>query len=48
MRQLDSISILNSRQGIKMGKLVEAKLLHCNGIVLGVDVSDHLRKEFHH
>jgi len=30
MRLLDSISILNSKQGIKMGKHVDAKLLHCD------------------
>jgi len=34
MRLLDSISILNSRQGIKMGKHVETKLLHCYGLNL--------------
>jgi len=30
MRLLDSISIVNSKQGIKIGKLLEAKLLHCD------------------
>jgi hypothetical protein len=30
MRLLDSISIVNSRQGIKLGKHVEAKLFHCS------------------
>ena len=34
MRLLDSISILNSRQGIKMGKLVRAKSFHCDGMNL--------------
>jgi len=30
MRLLDSISILNSRQGIRIGKLVYAKSFHCD------------------
>jgi len=30
MRLLDSISILNSRQGIKMGKHIRTKSFHCD------------------
>jgi len=30
MRLLDSISIVNSRQGIRTGKHIRTKLLHCN------------------
>jgi len=41
MRLLDSISIVNSRQGIKMGKHEEAKLLHYDGIELLVGVFYH-------
>jgi len=38
MRLLDSISIVNSRQGIRIGKLVRAKSFHCDGIELYVGV----------
>jgi len=38
MRLLDSISIVNSRQGIRIGKLVRTKSFHSDGIVLGVPV----------
>jgi len=41
MRLLDSISILNSRQGIRIGKHVEAKSFHCDGIEQHVHVFDH-------
>mgnify|MGYP000742912195 CR=1 FL=1 len=41
MRLLDSISILNSRQVIRIGKHVKAKSLHCRGIEWIVGVSDH-------
>ena len=34
MRLLDSISILNSKQGIRIGKLVYSKSLHCYGMNL--------------
>ena len=34
MRLLDSISIVNSKQGISIGKHVRPKLLHCNGMNL--------------
>jgi len=32
MRLLDSISIVNSRQGIKLIELEQPKLLHSNGV----------------
>ena len=40
MRLLDSISIVNSKQGIRIGKLVYAKSLHCDGLELYVGVID--------
>jgi len=30
MRLLDSISIVNSKQGIRIGKLVDSKSFHCH------------------
>ena len=38
MRLLDSISILNSRQGIRIGKLVRTKSFHSDGLELSVPV----------
>jgi len=42
MRLLDSISILNSKQGIRPFKLEHTKLLDRDGIEWRVSVSDHL------
>ncbi|SVB45024.1 uncharacterized protein METZ01_LOCUS197878, partial [marine metagenome] len=41
MRLFDSISIVNSKQGIVPSKLVHATLLHRDGIELYVGVSSH-------
>ena len=38
MRLLDSISIVNSKQGIRPFKLEHTKLLHRDGLVLSVHV----------
>jgi len=46
MRLLDSISIENSRQGIRIGKLVQAKSFHCDGIELIAGVFDHFKSIF--
>jgi hypothetical protein len=41
MRLLDSISILNSRQGIELVRLEQPKLLHSDGIDLRVTLLDY-------
>jgi len=43
MRLLDSISIVNSKQGIELVELEQPKLLHRNGLDLLVHVIDHLK-----
>jgi len=45
MRLLDSISILNSRQGIRIGKHVDSKLLHCDGMILSIHVCSPLKSD---
>jgi len=45
MRLLDSISILNSRQGMCAAKHLHSILFHSRGIVLIVGVSDHPKSD---